>query len=68
MTYEDTNPMRFLLYDKFVSKSIHLLSKCDSIFTNKVKSMFDSADNMLSFARDLLFRCINIALVNSYVV
>lgn len=62
------DPLLSSLYNKFVSKIVDVLSQFNNIFTEEVKSKFNTTDEMFSFVRELLYRFLNIVRINSYEV
>lgn len=57
-----------LIVDKFLFKSIDALAKLENIFTPKVRSSFESEEEMLNFVKQLFIRFAEITTVNGFAV
>lgn len=57
-----------LLFEEFSREIINLLFQFKSIFTDKVKSCFESKDEMFAFTKELLMKFFNIESLNAFSV
>lgn len=57
-----------MVFEDFVTKSVNLLTQFKNIFTDKVKSNFESEDEMFAFIKQLLLRFFRIILLNYHKV